>query len=233
MKEGKNEVSSIFSEGSFTKISFPSNIYKEINKRYDDFFHLDQSPLRILVKKFMKIIPSISVCSFIMLLLISLTAMKTATRITKSGVSPNETTTPCSIITSSTPPGPFSVELHSTGLNTFDVQLTDHNKSTTIQFNPAIELEFAIENKAVLTFSGHSGSSSIIKFFHEGSQSLRFDETSLPSSNSGTYLMSVSAINNEYSGLLTTIKIQVGCSDGQRKDYMGCVLNCELWGATW
>ena len=127
----------------------------------------------------MKIIPSISVCSFMILLLISLTAMKTATRITKSGFSPNETAIPCSNITSNTPPSPFSVELHSTGLNTFDVQLTDHNKSTTIQFNPAIELEFVIENKAVLTFSGHSGSSSIIKFFHEGSQSLRFDELSL------------------------------------------------------
>ena len=233
MPEGKNEVSSIFTECSECKIAFLSNICKGIKKRYDDFFHLDQSPLRILVKKFMKIIPSIAVCSFMILLLISLTAMKTATRITKSGFSPNETATPCSNITSNTPPSPFSVELHSTGLNTFDVQLTDHNKSTTIQFNPAIELEFVIENKAVLTFSGHSGSSSIIKFFHEGSQSLRFDETSLPSSNSGTYLMSVSAINNEYSGLLTTIKIQVGCSDGQRKDYMGCVLNCELWGATW
>jgi len=233
MPEGKNEVSSIFTECSECKIAFLSNICKGIKKRYDDFFHLDQSPLRILVKKFMKIIPSISVCSFMILLLISLTAMKTATRITKSGFSPNETAIPCSNITSNTPPSPFSVELHSTGLNTFDVQLTDHNKSTTIQFNPAIELEFVIENKAVLTFSGHSGSSSIIKFFHEGSQSLRFDETSLPSSNSGTYLMSVSAINNEYSGLLTTIKIQVGCSDGQRKDYMGCVLNCELWGATW
>ena len=233
MPEGKNEVSSIFTECSECKIAFLSNICKGIKKRYDDFFHLDQSPLRILVKKFMKIIPSISVCSFMILLLISLTAMKTATRITKSGFSPNETAIPCSNITSNTPPSPFSVELHSTGFNTFDVQLTDHNKSTTIQFNPAIELEFVIENKAVLTFSGHSGSSSIIKFFHEGSQSLRFDETSLPSSNSGTYLMSVSAINNEYSGLLTTIKIQVGCSDGQRKDYMGCVLNCELWGATW
>ena len=233
MPEGKNEVSSIFTECSECKIAFLSNICKGIKKRYDDFFHLDQSPLRILVKKFMKIIPSIAVCSFMILLLISLTAMKTATRITKSGFSPNETAIPCSNITSNTPPSPFSVELHSTGLNTFDVQLTDHNKSTTIQFNPAIELEFVIENKAVLTFSGHSGSSSIIKFFHEGSQSLRFDETSLPSSNSGTYLMSVSAINNEYSGLLTTIKIQVGCSDGQRKDYMGCVLNCELWGATW
>ena len=233
MPEGKNEVSSIFTECSECKIAFLSNICKWIKKRYDDFFHLDQSPLRILVKKFMKIIPSISVCSFMILLLISLTAMKTATRITKSGFSPNETAIPCSNITSNTPPSPFSVELHSTGFNTFDVQLTDHNKSTTIQFNPAIELEFVIENKAVLTFSGHSGSSSIIKFFHEGSQSLRFDETSLPSSNSGTYLMSVSAINNEYSGLLTTIKIQVGCSDGQRKDYMGCVLNCELWGATW
>lgn len=196
-------------------------------------FHLDQSPLRILGEKFMKNIPSISVCSFVILLLISLTAMKTETRFTKSGVSPNKRAAPCSIVTSNTALGPFSVELHSTGLNTFDVQLTDHNKSTTIQFNPAIELEFVIESKAVLTFNGHSDTSSIIKFFQEGSQSLRFDETSLPSSNSGTYLMSVRAINNKYSDLQTTIKIQVGCSDAQREDYMGCVLNCELWGATW
>lgn len=181
----------------------------------------------------MKIIPSISVCSIITLLLISLTAMKTETRFSKSGVSPNERVTPCSVATSNNARGPYSVELHSTGLNTFDVQLTDHNKSTTIQFNPAIELEFIIDSEAVLTFNSHSDTSSIIRFFQEGSQHLRFNETSLPSANSGTYEMSVRAINNEYSDLQTTIKIQVGCSDTQREDYMSCVLNCELWGATW
>lgn len=131
------------------------------------------------------------------------------------------------------PPTQLSIELNSLGLNEFELRLTNRDESDDLKFTSPVQLEARIENELVLMFSSKIQPTSVIQFTREEAQILTFDETSIPTSQAGVYVLSFQSVNTLRPVKSTEINVQVGCTDPKRQNYMECVLNCEKWGLYW
>lgn len=182
----------------------------------------------------MRTLPSTYTIAVVGFFLISLMSMKSESSRLESCASHDEEIIPSTFLgLSESKHPPLSIELHSSGLNEFELRITDYDETTLLNFSPPIQLLAWIDEKEVLVYSISSKPSNIIEISEEGIQNLLFEETSIPSSSSGTYTFQISSSHENYQDLQTKINIQVGCTDLNRVGYMECVLNCERWGVTW